>query len=46
VILAAKRASAERRVVEIESDFPQPDYSGHPVMQQERGYLHDPRMVT
>jgi predicted dehydrogenase len=46
VMLAAKRSSAEGRVVEIESRFPEPDYGSYPVMASERGYLHDPRMVT
>ena len=46
VILAAKQSSAEGRVIEIESEFPPPDYSHHAVMPQELGYLHDPRMVT
>lgn len=46
VMLAAKRSSVEGRVVEIESEFPQPDYSGIAVMASERGYLHDPRMAT
>ena len=46
VMLAAKRSSDEGRVVEIESEFPQPEYSRLPVVPPERGYLHDPRMVT
>jgi predicted dehydrogenase len=46
VMLAAKQSSDEGRVVEIESEFPQPDYSRLPVVPPERGYLHDPRMVT
>ena len=45
-MLAAKRSSAEGRVIEIESVFPPPDYSSHAVVPHERGYLHDPRMVT
>lgn len=46
VMLAAKQSSAEGRVVEIESEFPEPDYTALPVMAQELGFLHDPRMVT
>jgi predicted dehydrogenase len=45
VMLAAKRSSAEGRVIEIESEFPEPDYSDQ-VIKPEVGYLHDPRMVT
>jgi predicted dehydrogenase len=46
IMQAAKRSSAEGRFVEIESEFPQPDYTPFPVTPSERGYLHDPRMVT
>jgi predicted dehydrogenase len=46
VMLAAKRSSAEGRVVEIESKFPPPDYSTLSAVPSEPGYLHDPRMVT
>lgn len=46
VMLAAKLSAAEGRVVEIESEFPQPEYSAFPVIKQELGYLHDPRMTT
>jgi predicted dehydrogenase len=46
VMLAAKRSSAEGRVVDVESEFPQPDYARFPVMPREMGFLHDPRMVT
>jgi predicted dehydrogenase len=46
VMLAAKRSSDEGRVVEIESEFPEPDFASHSPMARERGYLHDPRMVT
>jgi predicted dehydrogenase len=46
VMLAAKRSSAEGRVIEIESEFPQPEYASFPTMSQELGYLHDPRMTT
>ena len=45
VILAAKRRVPKGRVIEIESEFPPPDYSHHAVMPQELGYLHDPRSV-
>jgi predicted dehydrogenase len=46
LMLAAKRSSVEGRVIEIESEFPQPDYSTLPVEPPERGYLHDPRMIS
>ena len=46
VMLAAKRSSAEGRVIEIESEFPEPDYSDQAEIKPEVGYLHDPRMVT
>ena len=45
-MLAAKRSSAEGRFIEVESEFPEPDYSGQAVIKPEVGYLHDPRMVT
>jgi predicted dehydrogenase len=46
VMLAAKRSSAEGRVVDVESEFPQPDYARFPATPTELGFLHDPRMVT
>jgi predicted dehydrogenase len=46
VMLAAMRSAAEGRVIEIESDFPAPDYSVLPARTLSERYLHDPREAT
>jgi predicted dehydrogenase len=43
VMLAAKQSAAEGRVVEIESEFPQPDYSSLPPTPTFNPFEHDPR---
>lgn len=45
VMLAAMQSSAEGRVIEIHSEFPQPDYSLHKETTLSERYLHDPREV-
>jgi predicted dehydrogenase len=46
VMLAAKRSAEEGRVVEIESEFPQPDYSSLPPPPKYNRFLHDPRSAV
>ena len=43
VMLAAMQSSAEGRVIDIDSEFPQPDYSLHKETTLSERYLHDPR---
>ena len=45
VMLAAKRSAAEGRAIEIESEFPPFDFSGHPWAEIDERRLHDPRMT-
>ena len=45
VMLAAMRAAREGRVIEIESDFPAPDYSTLPVREVDERRSHDPRSL-
>ena len=46
IMLAAKRSSAEGRVIDIESEFPQPDYSTLPPPPTYNRFEHDPRSAT
>jgi predicted dehydrogenase len=46
VMLAAVRSSREGRVVEIESDFPEPDFSLLPVPEMDERRIHDPRTLV
>lgn len=46
VMLAARRSSSEGRVIEIESDFPAPDYSIVPLREMDERRVHDPRTLV
>lgn len=46
VMLAATRSAKEGRVIEIESDFPEPDFSSLPDTSRDRAPLHNPRAVS
>ena len=46
VMLAANRSAAEGRVIEIESEFPQPNYSSLPPPPKYNRFEHDPRSAV
>jgi predicted dehydrogenase len=46
VMLGAMRSSQEGRVVEIESDFPAPDYRAQPRFEVDEHRSHDPRTAA
>ena len=46
VMLAAKQSAVEGRVIEIESEFPQPDYSAMPPPPAYNRFEHDPRSAV
>lgn len=46
IMLAATRSAKEGRVIEIESEFPEPDFSSLPDTSSDQAPLHNPRAVS